>query len=100
MICNLQAQKVVYELSTGSKEKYEAEDINICFAKIEKQAQDSGIHESSILAIAASAIIPTVIKAGFKLSDSLFAKNVRKYKAEYFRFQSYLENHHLRTFEQ
>lgn len=97
MFANLQAQ--VYN-ERGKKISCVAEDIDITFqesiiripeATPEKDAEDKNNKEISpaMAAIAATAI-PALVNAGYKVADSLFAKNVRQYEAVYQHSQSYL----------
>uniref|UniRef100_S0DFQ2 Uncharacterized protein n=1 Tax=termite gut metagenome TaxID=433724 RepID=S0DFQ2_9ZZZZ len=83
--CGLQAQKVVYRLSDGTRHKYVAEETDIIFSKRES---DEGAVSGSVEVL--SSLIPTAVKMGFRLADSMFARQARRYKAEYVRFQSNL----------
>jgi len=101
MFTNLQAQIKVYN-KQGTKMVCVAEDFDIFFEESSVKIPETpkeGIQEGKSLdgaeigvatAALLSAVIPPVIDAGFKFVDSLLAKNIRQYVAEYEHGKSYL----------
>jgi hypothetical protein len=101
MCTNLQAQIKVFN-EQGKKITCVAEDIDITFnessvlipktmpAEGSTPSQDEKEFSTAVAAIL-SASIPALVNAGFKFTDSLLARNIRSYEADYTHSQSYLD---------
>jgi len=94
---NLHAQISAYN-ANGKKmnciaEDFDIVDITVSSVAIPKSTNRQGRMELSLapaIVGAAAAVIPAIVNGGIKFIDSLLAKNVRKFEAEYIHSKSYL----------